>query len=357
MTEQKDKKEKVEKKVEKKTKKKASALDSMILLVKQFVALGVLGTVAIGSFLVGSRYYDLGYNEEALNGSTVLISGKCKYKGMERDSLHENEFKIIKYDRKNDSYEGILRLYNEYLECPAGSVHIDKLPLYDYIVNGKVLKSPKVDIKPFKIAKKEENRKYMAFNQKTVRISGGCIDINTKKNTDVFVDELMDVSSVSPLEGGKFALLGTMRKSKQPVECVDVKREIVSKAELEKLDMAKKIKEGKVVIEEAKKREAKQMIEEQAKEKLFSVGETVKVTGICFPYKTKHMKNVSWCGGKKKPVFHTFANRDVKILQFNENKNEEVTRLIGTTEDENKCIIYVDCDKKKQPELLFEKVN
>lgn len=342
----------------KKTAKKAKGIKGLIQEIlrtlKMIVAMVVVVVMFLGGYLIGSRQFELGYVKDKLAGATVLMSGVCLSDGRERPPLNENQVKIIKYDKENNKYRGILRRFSESIECDADNVHIDYLPLYDYIVNGKALKDTEVELVPQQKLEKQDLPQIFNLAQKTIKITGTCNDEMDKEIKPAFVEEVVAISDVESTKNSKgekdYFLYGTIsagEKSGTVVKCLASKTQrkmLTTETEI-KVAEAKKTKKG-----------TDDLIPDNESTKKTYKGKGIYVTGICFNYTTKKMKNAVWCEGEKNlPAFYTYQSTPVKVLLEEFDKTgEDLTRIIGSVKDKKGCLRYVDCDKKKQPELLFE---
>ncbi len=277
-------------------------------------------------FAVGARMHEVGFLAKKLGlsmkGATVTISGSCDLNGRPRlPTLAEDEVKVTRVYILDGvtKLSGVVRKTRELIDCDQSKIAIDTLPLLK-----KIFSSPVAipDISPASLVAKDPEWKKL--DQQTLLMSGVCKDLDGK-STEPFTDEPVDVTNVeaskSNLDG--FTIKGIKRSDKKAMVCenTDVK-------------FAAFVKEKKPVAMEAPV--------EPAKPKSY-IGDTVLVTGICFPdSKMPKFKQ------KAKVAFYKLFNSRVKVTEEVLDDTGKLKKVSGVkAPDEFSGMAMVECDSTK----------
>jgi hypothetical protein len=275
---------------------------------------------AAGSFVVGARLHEVGaldgFFGKDLKNATVLVSGPCSFSESKKvAALAEDEVKITGlFDNK---FIGVVRKTREVVECESSKVAVDKLP-----VLADFRKSP-VQIPEIKHQEMDEkiDPEWKKLSQKTLIMSGKC---KTESGGEMspFTDEVVDVTNVEQNKESEsaFLLMGIKKSDKIAVTCD-----------------SRYIKYSQYM----QKSEAKEVIEVKEEKSVKSyLGETILVTGTCFP-DTRLPKHKQ----KQKVVFYPLVNARVQVTEEELNQNTgKLKKFAGAALDAGVMLV---CDQSR----------
>jgi hypothetical protein len=288
----------------------------------------VIAAVAASlGFFMGARMHELGFLAQkfggSLKGATVSISGSCDVNGRPRlPALAEDEVKITRVYSLDGASRigGVIRKTRELIDCEQSKIAVDTLPLLS-----KMFSSPVAipDISPSSLVAKDPEWKKL--DQQTLLVSGVCRNAEGKQQ-DPFTDEQVEVTNVeaskSNLDG--FTIKGIKRSDKQAIVCdnTDIR-----------FSFYVKDKKAAVVAEAPA---------EPTKPKSY-IGDTVLVTGICFPdSKIPKFKQ------RAKVAFYKLFNSKVKVTAEVLDENGKLKKISGAkAPDESSGMAMVECDSTR----------
>lgn len=276
---------------------------------------------AIVFFILGARLHETGRLAgtmgKDLKGATVKITGSCEVNGSPRiPALAEDEVKITSVSGLTLS--GVVRKTRELVSCDLNKIAIDKLPL----LTGIFKESTAIPELTEALVRAEGVPAYKALEKKTLVMTGACLD-REGKPVPAFIDELVDVTKIETVENG-FVLTGIRKNDRQVVVCDSSSIKYEVHAEKKETPLSTGI--GQVV-----------------KDRTTYLGETVLVTGRCFPGELLIDPT------KKLPVSsYNLANTKVKVLK-DEIEAGKVKKILGAVLDTANMGKDVYCDQEKSP--------
>lgn len=306
---------------------KLAAITLKLLLRPVFHPVTMLLVGLAGGFLVGGRLHETGHLAGVLGkdfkGASVSLSGVCLTDGEPRlPAFAEDEVKVTSID--GEKLLGVVRLTREHIECKLADVAIDKLPLIANLAKSPAmvpdLKAPEKEVK--------QRPSYKDLEKKTLLLSGSCVN-NNNETIPAFTDEKVDITSADPSQENKdlFILTGIKKSDKQIVRCLSnaVKYEIF-------VEEAKKV----LVANADGKTE-----EVSAGSK---IGETILITGSCFPDQRTNLNKKS----KARALFKLASTR-VEVLEDKVDAEGRLVYVAGTVLDEPYRTEQIVCERAKIP--------
>lgn len=275
---------------------------------------------ATSSFIVGARLHEVGSLSgvfgKDLKNATVYISGPCSFSESQKvAALAEDEVKVTGFIE--GKIIGVVRKTREVVECDLNKIAVDRLPiLADF--RKSPTQVPEIRRQESEIKIDPEWKK---LAQQTLLMSGKCKS-ESGKEIPAFTDEVIDVTNVEQNKEAinSFVLLGIKKSDKIAVTCD-----------------SRYIKYSQY----APKQEIKEIkIEKEEKVSKSFLGETVLVTGTCFP-DTRLPKHKQ----KQKVVFYPLVNARVQVTEEEiDEKTGKLKKFAGAALDAGVMLV---CDQSR----------
>ena len=282
-------------------------------------------TVGAVMFVVGARLHETGRLDgvwgKDLKGATVKISGPCTVGDKPRlPTLAEDE--VIVTMIENDMLLGVVRKTRELVTCKLSETSRSLLPFtWDLLKAPQAI--PELTL-PNEVVDKVPD--YKSLEKKTLLMSGVCESLEGKLLPG-FTDEKIDVTSVEPNkeDPSKFILLGVKKTDQNLIRCQssNIKYEEFREVAKNKdaIDASEKVTDGGSSF----------------------VGETLVVTGTCFPDERTKVNKA------KRYLFYKLANTKLQVLEETLDSSGKLKKFTATALAGEFLGNAIVCDKARFP--------